>query len=1296
MEILRGSPALSAFRITKLLSRCQDANLPVDDIYAEYVHFADVSAPLSADEHARLQRLLQYGPSLPEHAPQGRLLLVTPRPGIISPWSSKATDIAHNCALPQVLRLERGLAFYIQSPDLNDSQWQQLSALLHDRMMETVFTDLQQAEQLFSHHQPAPVQRVDILAQGRSALEQANAKLGLALAPDEIDYLLAAFTGLGRNPTDIELYMFAQANSEHCRHKIFNADWIIDGVAQPKTLFKMIKNTFEHTPDYVLSAYKDNAAVMEGSQVGRFFAAPENGVYGYHQEAAHILMKVETHNHPTAISPWPGAATGSGGEIRDEGATGRGAKPKAGLVGFSVSNLRIPGFEQPWEENFGKPDRIVTALDIMTEGPLGGAAFNNEFGRPALLGYFRTYEERVNSHNGTELRGYHKPIMLAGGIGNIRADHVQKGEIVVGAKLVVLGGPSMNIGLGGGAASSMASGQSDADLDFASVQRDNPEMERRCQEVIDRCWQLGDHNPILFIHDVGAGGLSNAMPELVSDGGRGGRFELRDILNDEPGMSPLEVWCNESQERYVLAVAPAQMAQFDEICRRERAPYAVIGEATEEMHLTLNDRHFDNQPIDMPLDVLLGKTPKMLRDVTRLQAQGEALQRTEISIADAVKRIMHLPAVAEKTFLITIGDRTVTGMVTRDQMVGPWQIPVADCAVTSASLDSYYGETMSLGERAPVALLDFAASARLAVGEALTNIAATQIGELKRIKLSANWMSAAGHPGEDAGLYEAVRAVGEELCPALDITIPVGKDSMSMKTRWQEGDEQREMTSPLSLVITAFARVEDVRHTVTPQLRTDKGDNALLLIDLGAGHNALGATALTQVYRQLGDKPADVRDVQQLAGFFNAMQRLVADQALLAYHDRSDGGLLVTLAEMAFAGHCGVQADIQALGDDTLAALFNEELGAVIQVRAEQQAAVEKVLADHGLANCVHYLGRAVEGDSFDIRSDTEVVYSEKRSTLRLWWAETTWQMQRLRDNPDCADQEHQAKQDERDPGLNVKLTFDPAEDIAAPYIIKQARPKVAVLREQGVNSHVEMAAAFHRAGFDAVDVHMSDLLAGRTDLQSFQTLVACGGFSYGDVLGAGEGWAKSILFNNRVRDEFEAFFQRPETLALGVCNGCQMMSNLRELIPGAEHWPRFVRNLSDRFEARFSLVEVANSPSLFMQDMAGSRMPIAVSHGEGRVEVRDAAHLATLEQSNLVALRFVNNQGVVTEQYPANPNGSAHGITAVTSVSGRATVMMPHPERVFRTVSNSWHPEEWGEDSPWMRMFRNARKQLG
>ncbi|WP_034916400.1 phosphoribosylformylglycinamidine synthase [Erwinia sp. 9145] len=1294
MEILRGSPALSAFRVTKLLARFQDAHLSVSDIYAEYVHFADVSTPLSADEKARLERLLQYGPSLAGHAPEGRLLLVTPRPGTISPWSSKATDIAHNCDLPQVKRLERGLAFYVTAPQLTDAQWTQLAALLHDRMMETVLTDLQQASQLFAHHPPAPLQSVDMLGEGRSALEQANRRLGLALADDEIDYLLAAFQKLGRNPNDIELYMFAQANSEHCRHKIFNADWIIDGKQQPKSLFKMIKNTFEKTPDHVLSAYKDNAAVMEGSQVGRFYA-DDKAQYDFHQEQAHILMKVETHNHPTAISPWPGAATGSGGEIRDEGATGRGAKPKAGLVGFSVSNLRIPGFEQPWEEDFGKPARIVSALDIMTDGPLGGAAFNNEFGRPALTGYFRTYEEQVNSHNGVELRGYHKPVMLAGGIGNIRADHVQKGEISIGAKLIVLGGPAMNIGLGGGAASSMASGQSDADLDFASVQRDNPEMERRCQEVIDRCWQLGEENPILFIHDVGAGGLSNAMPELVSDGERGGRFNLRDILSDEPGMSPLEVWCNESQERYVLAIAPSKLAQFDALCQRERAPYAVIGEATEELHLSLADSHFDNKPIDMPLDVLLGKTPKMTRDVSTLQAQGEPLVRDEITLADAVKRVLHLPTVAEKTFLITIGDRSVTGMVARDQMVGPWQVPVADCAVTTASLDSYYGEAMALGERAPVALLDFAASARLAVGEAITNIAATQIGSLKRIKLSANWMAAAGHPGEDAGLYEAVKAVGEELCPALGITIPVGKDSMSMKTRWQQGIEQREMTSPLSLVITAFARVEDVRRTVTPELKTG-GDNALLLVDLGGGANALGATALAQVYRQLGDKTADVHDAQQLAGFFTAIQTLVAEETLLAYHDRSDGGLLVTLAEMAFAGHCGIEVDIAALGSDALAALFNEELGAVIQIAEADRDRVKQIFADNGLTDCLHVLGHAQPGDRFVITAGDSTVYSESRTTLRTWWAETTWQMQRLRDNPACADQEHEAKKNDADPGLNVSLTFRPEEDVAAPFIATGARPKVAVLREQGVNSHVEMAAAFHRAGFDAIDVHMSDLLAGRRDLTDFHTLVACGGFSYGDVLGAGEGWAKSILFNSRVRDEFETFFHRPQTLALGVCNGCQMMSNLRELIPGSEAWPRFVRNQSERFEARFSLVEVSASPSLLMAGMTGSRMPIAVSHGEGFVEVRDETHLATLEHKGLVALRYVDNLGKVTQHYPANPNGSPNGITAVTNESGRVTIMMPHPERVFRTVSNSWHPAEWGEDSPWMRIFRNARRQLG
>ncbi|MEQ5324679.1 MULTISPECIES: phosphoribosylformylglycinamidine synthase [Proteus] len=1295
MEILRGSPALSAFRINKLLTQCQENDLPVQGIYAEFVHFAKVEGQLSEDDHIKLSQLLHYGPSLTEHEPIGEMRVVTPRPGTISPWSSKATDIAHNCGLSKVIRIERGIAYFIEGDTMTETQWQQLYGLIHDRMMETIFLNYQDANTLFAEQTPAPLKTIDVLAKGKDALVKANIEMGLALADDEVDYLVDAFNRLARNPTDVELYMFAQANSEHCRHKIFNADWIIDGKAQDKSLFKMIKNTFEQTPDYVMSAYKDNAAVMEGSVAGRFYPDAEKGHYHYHQEPVHILMKVETHNHPTAISPWPGAATGSGGEIRDEGATGRGAKPKAGLVGFSVSNLRIPGFEQPWEEDFGKPERIVNALDIMTEGPLGGAAFNNEFGRPALLGYFRTYEEQVNSHNGVEIRGYHKPIMLAGGIGNIREDHVQKGEITVGAKLIVLGGPSMNIGLGGGAASSMTSGQSDADLDFASVQRDNPEMERRCQEVIDRCWQLGDDNPILFIHDVGAGGLSNAMPELVNDGGRGGRFELRDVLNDEPGMSPLEIWCNESQERYVLAVSPEKMPLFDALCQRERAPYAVIGEATQERELVLNDTHFDNKPIDMPLDILLGKAPKMLRDVKSQKTEGEYLDRKDINLKDAVYRVLHLPTVAEKTFLITIGDRTVTGMVARDQMVGPWQIPVANCAVTTATLDSYYGEAMSIGERAPIALLDFAASARMAVGEALTNMAGSDVQSLNRIKLSANWMSAAGHPGEDAGLYDAVKAIGEELCPALGITIPVGKDSMSMKTRWQDKDgKNKEVTSPLSLVITAFSRVEDVRKTVTPELSTQSG-NRLYLIDLGNGHNALGATALAQVYRQLGQKAADLRNVEQLKQFFNVMQQLVNEGKLLAYHDRSDGGLFVTLAEMAFAGHCGLNVDISAYDEDILAGLFNEELGGVIQISAEHQDVVEALFTQYGLADCLHYLGQATQDDAVIIQSRETEVYNEKRSTLRLWWAETTWQMQRLRDNPECADEEHQAKQDINDPGLNVHLTFDPSEDIAAPYIATGSRPRIAVLREQGVNSHVEMAAAFDRAGFDAIDVHMSDLHSSRRSLSDFDVLVACGGFSYGDVLGAGEGWAKSILFNSRLRDEFAQFFERQDTLSLGVCNGCQMMSTLSELIPGADLWPRFVRNRSERFEARFSLVKVTESPSLLLQGMVGSQMPIAVSHGEGFAEFRHAEQLAQLEKQNLVGLRFVDNYGQPTEQYPLNPNGSVKGITSVTTRDGRSTIMMPHPERVFRTVSNSWHPDNWGEDSPWMRLFRNARKQF-
>ena len=1294
MLILRGAPALSDFRVQKILARCQQAQLPVTNVYAEYAHFADLTAGLSSEEQTKLEKLLTYGPTIAEHAPAGTMVLVTPRPGTISPWASKATDIAHNCGLTQVHRVERGIAYYVEG-DLNTEQVSQVAALLHDRMTEATHSSLEAAEQLFRTDAPSEMSSVDILGGGREALAKANVEQGFALADDEIDYLVENFQKLGRNPNDIELFMFAQANSEHCRHKIFNADWTIDGVEQPKSLFKMIKNTYEKNPENVLSAYKDNAAVMTGSKAGRFFPNAE-GEYSYHQESIEILMKVETHNHPTAIAPFSGAATGSGGEIRDEGATGRGSKPKAGLVGFTVSNLRIPGYEQPWETDFGKPARIVNALDIMTEGPLGGAAFNNEFGRPNLVGYFRTYEEQVTSHNGLEVRGYHKPIMLAGGLGNIRTDHVQKGDIPVGAKLIALGGPAMNIGLGGGAASSMASGQSNEDLDFASVQRENPEMERRCQEVIDKCWQLGDANPIAFIHDVGAGGLSNAFPELVNDGGRGGKFQLRDIPNDEPGMAPHEIWCNESQERYVLAVATEDFDRFEAICKRERAQYAVIGEATEERHLTVADSHFDNNPVDLPLDVLLGKAPKMHREANTQKAVSEALDTSKIDVAEAATRLLRLPTIAEKTFLITIGDRSVTGLVARDQMVGPWQVPVANCAVTAATYDTYHGEAMSLGERTPAALLNYGASARLAVAESLTNIACANIGGLENIKLSANWMAAAGHPGEDAGLYEAVKAVGEELCPALGLTIPVGKDSMSMKTQWDENGEQKSVTAPLSLIITAFGRVDDVRKTVTPQLRTDKGETSLILVDLGAGKNRMGASSLAQVYKQLGDITPDVDSPELLKGFYNAMQALVADNKLLAYHDRSDGGLFTTVAEMAFAGHTGVTVDLDGLTGSDIEALYNEELGAVIQVANNDLAAVNAVFAEHGIAAISHEIGTLNNDDSVVFNRAGNAVLNNTRTELRTIWAETTYQMQARRDNPDCAKQEFDAKFDAKDPGLNVKLNFDLNEDVAAPYIATGAKPKMAILREQGVNSHLEMAAAFNRAGFAAVDVHMSDILEGRLSLEEFKGLVACGGFSYGDVLGAGEGWAKSILFNDMARDQFQSFFERQDSFSLGVCNGCQMLSTLKELIPGTEHWPRFVTNKSERFEARFSLVEVQESPSVFFKGMAGSRMPIAVSHGEGHAEFANDAAVKAAVESGTVAVKFVDNHGNPTTQYPNNPNGSPEGITGITSADGRATVMMPHPERVFRAVANSWHPDEWKEDSPWMRMFRNARKNVG
>ena len=1290
MLTLRGAPALSDFRLRKLTTQLAGELGRDLGINAVFLHFVDIEGELDAGAREVLERLLDYGPAHGDSNDAGRLFLVVPRPGTISPWSSKATDIAHNCGLTQIRRIERGVAYRVTGA-LSDAEVSAVAARLHDRMTQIVLDATDKAECLFDHASPKPFVSVDVLGGGRAALAAANAELGLALSDDEIDYLVESFTALGRNPSDVELMMFAQANSEHCRHKIFNASWAIDGVHKPNSLFAMIRNTAERSPHNVLSAYRDNAAVIRGGDGYRFYPDAHSGVYGRHDEAIHILMKVETHNHPTAISPDPGAATGVGGEIRDEGATGVGAKPKAGLCGFSVSNLRIPGSEQPWEQDFGKPDRIVSALDIMLEGPIGAAAFNNEFGRPNLLGYFRTFEERVPGADGAELRGYHKPIMLAGGLGNIRENHVEKSAFPAGTPLVVLGGPAMLIGLGGGAASSMASGASAEDLDFASVQRANPEMERRCQEVIDRCWQRGDENPVLFIHDVGAGGLSNALPELVHDGERGGRFELRNVPNDDPGMSPMEIWCNEAQERYVLAVARERLAEFEAICARERCPYAVVGEATDEQHLRLGDRHFDARPIDMPMSLLFGKPPRMHREVTSVVPRLEPLALAGASVAQAVQRVLRLPTIANKTFLISIGDRSITGMVARDQMVGPWQVPVADVAVTIADYDGYRGEAMSMGERTPLALIDAAASGRMAVGEALTNIAAAAIEQIGDVKLSANWMAAAGHAGEDARLYETVHAVGMELCPALGIAVPVGKDSMSMKTVWQTDGEQRAMTAPLSLIVSAFAPAVDVRRTLTPQLRTDRGDTDLVLIDLGSGRNRLGGSALAQVYRQIGEQVPDVDEPQRLRAFFDVVQELNRDGLLLAYHDRSDGGLFVTLAEMAFAGRCGLEIDLAGLADDDISVLFNEELGAVLQVRHCDGDDVLNLLERAGLGDCCQLIGTLRDDDVIRIRHGEREVFEDTRAALQQAWSETTLQMQSLRDDPDCAREEF-ARIDVDDPGLSVNLSYDLNDDVAAPYM-EHRRPRIAILREQGVNGQVEMAASFNKAGFECVDVHMSDILSGRHSLDGFQGLVACGGFSYGDVLGAGEGWAKSILFNSRARDQFSAFFERDDTFSLGVCNGCQMLSNLKSLIPGAEHWPHFVRNRSEQFEARFVMVEVLDTPSILLDGMAGSRMPIAVAHGEGRAEFRDDAHLDRARSQ--VAVRYVENGGDPAVRYPANPNGSPEGITGLCSADGRVTIMMPHPERVVRAVQNSWHPDGWLEDAPWRRLFRNARRWL-
>ncbi|WP_455207685.1 phosphoribosylformylglycinamidine synthase [Kaarinaea lacus] len=1297
MLILHGCPALSAFRVEKLVARLQQ-RMPLERLTANYIHVVKVDGALSEEEQAVLHQVLRYGPSYQDDTLHGVSLYVLPRPGTISPWSSKATDIARHCGLQSIRRIERGIHYTLQiagARQINAKQLGLLKPLIHDRMTDVVWTDLDSVDQLFVQADPAPLNSIDILQRGRDALQEANAALGLALAPDEIDYLVENFTAMQRNPTDVELMMFAQANSEHCRHKIFNADWIIDGKRQERSLFDMIRNTYNLHPQKILSAYSDNSAVIEGASAGRFFADPRTRQYQYHQEPIHVLMKVETHNHPTAISPFPGAATGSGGEIRDEGATGRGSKPKAGLCGFTVSNLKIPGYEQEWEQDYGKPGRIDSALQIMLEGPIGAASFNNEFGRPNICGYFRSFELQIPTVNGIEVRGYHKPIMLAGGLGNIREIHVDKGQIPAGAKLIVLGGPAMLIGLGGGAASSMATGESHEDLDFASVQRSNPEIQRRAQEVIDQCWQLGDANPIVSVHDVGAGGLSNAIPELVNDSNLGGQLNLRAVPNDDKSMSPMEIWCNEAQERYVLAINSARLVEFESICQRERCPYAVIGEATEQPQLVLQDPQFGNTPIDMPLNVLLGKPPKMLRDVEHQDCVIPPAALDGVELKDAAERVLRSPTVANKTFLISIGDRTVTGLVTRDQMVGPWQVPVADVAVTSSSFDTYKGEAMAMGERTPVALVNAAASARMAVGEAVTNIAAAAIASINDIKLSANWMAPAGHPGEDAALYAAVHAVGIELCPQLGITIPVGKDSMSMKTVWQDNGVEKSVTAPVSLIISAFAPVEDVRRTLTPQLRKDIVDSCLIYVDLGSGQNRLGGSVLLQTYGQMGNDAPDV-DASLLKAFFKAIQKLIKKRLLLAYHDRSDGGLWATLCEMAFAGHTGITVDVSELGVEPLSILFNEELGAVLQIDSAKKNEVLDVLHKAELDKQCHIFGELNNDDRIIVNSSERLLLDLPRVELQRMWSETTFQMQSLRDNPDCAKQEFDNLLDADDPGIQINVTFDLNEDIVAPYISKGVRPKVAILREQGVNGQIEMAAAFDRAGFAAIDVHMSDIIEQRVDLQDMQGIVACGGFSYGDVLGAGEGWAKSILFNGYAREQFEAFFSRSDSFGLGVCNGCQMMSNLYELIPGAELWPRFVRNSSEQFEARFSSVEIQESASLFLQKMAGSRMPIAVAHGEGRIELRPSVSVADIERASLVALRFVDNYGNATERYPLNPNGSPGGITGLTTTDGRFTIMMPHPERVFRSVQNSWHPGEWREDSPWMRMFRNARKAIG
>ena len=1296
---LRGGPAFSDFHGQKLVDGLRQHVGPEFSFTAQFIYFIESPHRLSIDEQRQLEDLLQakIDPALDS----SEMLLVVPRLGTQSPWSSKATDIAHRCGLGNISRIERGSMFRFPADAVADNTLTTITPLIHDRMTQSVLATLDQAKALFEHHRPRPLAYTDLSVNPQQALEKANRELGLALSTSEIQYLIDAYLQLGRNPTDAELMMFAQANSEHCRHKIFNASWTLDGEDQDLSLFAMIRNTHAKNPQGVLSAYHDNSAVIAGRRSERFFPRPDNGEYAFVEEEVGIQIKVETHNHPTAISPFPGAATGSGGEIRDEAATGRGARPKAGLSGFSVSNLLLPSKPRDWEEDSGKPDRIASALDIMIEGPVGAASFNNEFGRPALSGYFRTFEQTI----GGRLWGYHKPIMLAGGMGNIRAGLVEKHRLSAGAAVIVLGGPAMLIGLGGGAASSVGSGQGCEELDFASVQRGNPEMQRRCQEVIDRCCALGDDNPIVSIHDVGAGGLSNALPELLNDSERGGVLELRDIPSTDGGMSPMEIWCNESQERYVLGIEHDRLKEFEFLCQRERCPYAVLGTVTDERLLRLNDALLQQPPVDMPLEILLGKTPKMHRDAISKAVIPGASRLPDSDLADGdlahsdlegdLLRVLRFPAVSSKSFLITIGDRSVGGLVARDQMVGPWQVPVADSAVTLHSFNGYAGEAMAVGERTPLAVVNSPAAARMAVAEAVTNIASAPIEKLKDVRLSANWMAAAGEEGQDAALYAAVKTIGMDLCPALGIAIPVGKDSLSLKTDWLDDNQSKHMLAPVSLIITAFAPVTDARLALTPELKLVTEPSRLLLIDLGRGADRLGGSCLEQVHKTFSGEVPDLDRSGDLAGFFAAIQELIANRQLLAYHDRSDGGLITSVCEMAFAGRCGLALSFEqslASGAESLRArLFAEEPGAVIQVAESNMESVRECFANHGLEELLVDIGNPVKGHTLSIESGGRTYLQSDLRLLHQAWNETSYEIQKLRDHPDCADEEYKQTLEWSQPCLKPSVNFDPQQNPASAQILSGVKPAIAILREQGVNGQIEMAAAFDAAGFSALDVHMSDLLEGRAKLAEFQGLVACGGFSYGDVLGAGRGWAASILFQSELRDQFAAFFERKDRFVLGVCNGCQMLSALHDIIPGADAWPTFAANRSGQFEARLSLVKITDSTSLFFKGMVGSLLPVASAHGEGRAQFQSAQ----LSQAQ-IALQYVDANGSIALEYPQNPNGSPQGITGLCNRDGRITIMMPHPERTLRSVNFSWAPEDWPEISPWQRMFQNARHWVG